>query len=216
MKKSAKSKKPAKAKKPSKAKKVAKAKKLPRKKRRTLLGAPHYAQSDRLAFRLITAADEDLYVGLFTDAETVKHFCPPLSPERAAQSFAKALAKSQQQPWTQRITAIVEVSSKKTVGIASIKMVDTDKLIAEVGILLKADSQSQRYATEASAALIDSAFRRHTIAGITASVAVGHKIGEQLVTTLGYERGGELPALGDCAARTSWNMSRETWAASAK
>jgi RimJ/RimL family protein N-acetyltransferase len=78
--------------------------------------------------------------------------------------------------------------------------------------LLKPSAQAQRFATEASLALITSAFRRHTIDGITATVAAGHKTGERLVNTLGYARGNDLAATADRGDRSSWSMSREKWA----
>lgn len=186
------------------------------KKRSKLTASPYYAQSKRLGFRLIDQGDEALYCGLFTDAKSVQHFCSPLSAERAQQSFAKALAVSAVKPLKQRITAVVDKTSKKTLGIASIRLVDPVSRIAEVGILLKPNAQAQRVATEASLALINSAFRWHTIDGITAQVAVDHKVGERLVKTLGYARGADVAPSGDRGARTSWSISRETWAASFK
>jgi RimJ/RimL family protein N-acetyltransferase len=213
MKKSAKSKKSSKLKKLVKLKKkIIKAIKRPKKS----LPEQFYASSKRLAFRLLEAGDEKLYVGLFTDAKTVEHFIKPLSAERAKGSFDKMLAASQQKPWMQRITVIHDRSLKKQLGIASIKIVDADKRIAEVGVLLKPGAQSQQYATEASRALITSAFRRHTIDGIVAETSIGHAIGERLVKTLGYSRGVDLEPCGERGARTSWSMSRETWADSYK
>ena len=199
MKKSAKAKKPAK-KKPS------------RKASKSVKASPYYAQSKRLGFRLIEASDHALYSELFTDAKTLEHFCAPLTAERAKQSFEKALTKSHQSPWVQRISVVVERAKKKSLGIASIKMVDPENRIAEVGILLKPSAHAQRYATEASQALITSAFRRHTITGISAHVAVGHKAGERLVATLGYGKGAGLAATDVCPERNVWSMQREKWA----
>ena len=91
-----------------------------------------------------------------------------------------------------------------------------DEAMDDSAILLKPTAQAQRVATEASLALINSAFRWHTIDGITAQVAVEHKVGERLVKTLGYARGADIAPSGDRGARTSWSISRETWAATAK
>jgi RimJ/RimL family protein N-acetyltransferase len=207
MKKSAK-----KTKKPVKAKK----KSSPAKKRAKQLGAQYYAQSKRLGFRLIEASDEALYCELFTDAKTVQHVCAPLTEERAKQSFAKALAKSHQKPWVQRISVVVERSNKKPLGIASIKMLAPENRVAEVGILLKPSAHAHRYGTEASQALITSAFRRHSIDGISAQVPAGHKAGERLVATLGYDKGESVAAVADRPARSAWSMHREKWASTYK
>jgi len=192
-------------------KKPVKAKKA-KKKAKSVKASPYYAQSKRLGFRLLAADDAALYCGLYTDAKTLEHVCPPLSAERAKQSFEKAMRASYTKPWLQRISVVVERTSKKPLGIASIRLIDADKRIAEVGILLKPNAQSQRYATEASLALITSAFRRHTIEGIFAKVGVTHKTGERLVKTLGYARGADLAATADRTARSTWSMNRETWA----
>jgi RimJ/RimL family protein N-acetyltransferase len=201
-------------KKSAKAKRSAKPKKKarPAKKTRKSFGPAYYAQSKRLGFRLIEAGDEALYCGLYTDAKTMEHICAPLSAERAKESFERALGRSNQKPWVQRISVVVERSSMKPIGIASIKMIDADARIAEVGILLKLTSAANRYATEASQALISSAFRRHTIDGITAQVPAGHKVGERLVSTLGYARGQDIAATPERGARSGWTMSREKWA----
>jgi len=198
-----------------KAKKPVKAKKV-KKKTQSVKASPYYAQSKRLGIRLLEAGDAALYCGLYTDAKTLEHVCPPLSAERAKQSFEKAMHLSYEKPWTQRISVVVERTSNKPIGIASIKIVDTDQRIAEVGILLKPNAQSQRYATEASLTLITSAFRRHTIDGIVAKVGANHKTGERLVKTLGYARGADLAATADRSARSTWSMNRETWANSYK
>jgi RimJ/RimL family protein N-acetyltransferase len=199
-------------KKPAKSKKAPKARKAARATKRAKPTRSYYAQSKRLGFRLIEAGDEALYSGLFTDAKTVQHFMKPLSPEEAKQSFAKAVAYSGQTPWKQRVTVIESKLTRKPIGIASIKMVGTDLRIAEVGVLLRPGAQSKAFASEASVALLNSAFRRYAIDGIVASVAQGHRIGERLVKTLFYSRGQDLPPSGVRGPRTEWTLSREDWA----
>ncbi|HTE39485.1 MAG TPA: GNAT family N-acetyltransferase [Steroidobacteraceae bacterium] len=201
-------KKPAKPKKKSpKAKKSVGAKKL---------GAAYYAQSKRLGFRLVEAGDEALYTNLFTDAKALEHFMKPLSREAAKQSFDKAVRYSRQTPWKQRVTVIVSRGTQKPLGIASIRLVSADNRTAEVGILLKPGAQAKSFASEASTALLNSAFRRYGIDGIVAAVAEGHKIGELLVKRLGYARGDQLAPSGVRGVRTEWTMSREEWASNYK
>jgi RimJ/RimL family protein N-acetyltransferase len=191
----------AKAKKSTKAKKAAKAP-----------SSAFYAQSKRLAFRLITPADEALYCELFTDAETLEQVCPPLSPQAAAASFRKALDVTAIKPVKQRISVIINRATKKPIGIASLKMIDLDKRSAEGGLLLKPSAQAQRFASEASLALISAAFRRHTISELTARVTAGHKAGEKLVTSSGYTLREEIAAKDGCPPRRRWAMSRDYWA----
>ena len=188
-------------------KKTAKAKKTTKKK-----PSPFYAQSERLGFRLLTSDDEALYTELFTDAKTLEYVSPPLSPERAAQSFRKALEVTAILPVKQRISVIVERATKKSIGIASLKMIDPEKRRAEGGLLLKPTAHAQRFAIESSLALISAAFRRHTIDELSARVTVGHKAGEKLVAGSNYELRGLIAPEGDRPARNCWAMTREYWA----
>jgi RimJ/RimL family protein N-acetyltransferase len=198
-------KKSAKAKKPTKAKKAAKAK-----------VSPYYAQSKRLGFRLITAKDQTLYCDLFTDAKTLEHVCPPLSQQKAVESFKKAVSVSAVLPLKQRISVIVEKSTKKPIGIASIKMTDAERCRAEGGILLKPTAFAQRFAIESSLALIDAAFKRHTISELTAQVASAHKAGVKLVNGSGYTLREALPQVAGLAPRNLWSISRDQWANTSK
>jgi RimJ/RimL family protein N-acetyltransferase len=201
-------------------KKSVKAKKSTKAKKPRKTGKPKvstfYAQSKRLGFRLLTSTDKELYVGLYTDAKTLEHVQAPLTIERAEQSFQKALTVTAILPLKQRITVIVERGSKKPIGIAGLKLVDADSRRAECGILLKPTAHAQRFALEGSLALIDAAFKRHTISEISAQVTIGHKAGERLVKSIGYDRGPDLPPTNDHPARSLWSITREKWADTCK
>src|SRR5882724_10701798 len=194
-------KKSAKTKKPTRAKKAGKPK-----------SSAFYAQSKRLGFRLITPEDQALYCELYTDAKTLEHVGPPLTQERAEQSFGKALEVTAIKPVKQRITVIVERATKKPIGIASLKLVDAENRRAEGGILLKPTAHARRFAIEGSLALISAAFRRHTIDALSAQVSIGHKAGEKLAAGSGYVRGTDIPPNGTLSAKSSWSITREFWA----
>lgn len=197
-------KKTAKTKKSSKAKKAAKSAKTK--------VSHYYAQSKRLGFRLIAADDEALYCELFTDAKTLEFVSQPLSQDRALKSFRKAVSVSAVMPLKQRISVIVDKATKKSIGIASLKLIDPATNRAEGGILLKPTAHAQRFAVESSLALISAAFRRHTISELTAQVATAHKAGERLVNASGYTHRGLLPDVAGLAPRNLWSISREQWA----
>jgi hypothetical protein len=137
---------------------------------------------------------------------------PPLSPEAAKHSFARAIAKTHQQPWTQRISVVVERASKKPIGIASIKMIDTQNRIAEVGMLLARSARAKHYASESSQVLITSIFRRHTVATICTQIPDGHKLAESWVSDLGYARAQDIAPEAVRAPFVRWALSRDTWA----
>ena len=195
-----------------KAKKTTKAKKPASPKARKAKATGFYAQSKRLGFRLLTPSDKELYVSLYTDPKTLEHVHAPLTRELAEQSFQRALDSTFIMPLKRRITVIVERKSKKPIGIAGLKLVDADTRRAECGILLKPTAHAQRFALEGSLALIDAAFKRHTISEIAAQVTIGHKAGERLVKSIGYIRVGDLPCMGSQPARSAWSITRDKWA----
>ena len=202
-----------KSKKPAKKKSV-KAKKVVRARKRVSAASPFYAQSKRLGFRLLEAGDEDLYVGLFTDAKTMQHVMPPLDKERAQRSFRKALEVTHQKPFKQHISVIVEKATRKTVGITSLKLIDSEGRRAEGGILLKTSAHQKRYSVEAIHVTNKEAFKWFALDEISARVPVGHKAGESLVARLGF-----LPREGvadEQPIKSNWVLSRDAWARNTK
>jgi RimJ/RimL family protein N-acetyltransferase len=171
-----------------------------------------YAKSKRLAFRLLAPADEGLYCELFTDATTMRYVYAPFSPERAARSFKKALEVTQRKPFQQHISVIVERATRKPIGISSLRLVDADCRRAEGGMLLKPTAHAQKFAREGTLALIDEAFKWHPIEELTAEVAKGHQAAERLVASSGYAKGADVAASEGRLARSTWSITRTTWA----
>ena len=92
--------------------------------------------------------DEALYCGLYTDAETMRFICAPLSPERAARSFRKVLA-SKTQANGPRYFAMFDKATQHVIGLCAIQQPDAEMQRAEVGMMLKSEARARGYATEA-------------------------------------------------------------------
>lgn len=170
-----------------------------------------YKNTHRLAYRLLSAADEALYCDLYTNAEVMRFVGTPLSRDKAASSFKKALALTQQQTFGRRITVIVERKTKQTIGISSIHVIDEKKRCAQIGSMLIPSAHAKGYAVEYSNALIAHAFKVRPVDELLAQVAIGNTAIEGLVKDLGFRRGAEVPASDGRPATYNWTIRRGSW-----
>jgi RimJ/RimL family protein N-acetyltransferase len=175
-----------------------------------------YAISKRLGYRLLDSGDQALYSELFTDERTMAYFRKPLSPEEAVQSFRKAVAVTKVLPVKQRITVISDRRTGKPLGIASLKLADAHERRAEGGLILKPGPKNKSLGLEGSRALIDEAFKRHTIAELRTHIPVAHKNGERLAAESGYRRISTLAGNDTYPERSEWSICRDTWADNVK
>jgi len=171
-----------------------------------------YKNSLRLAYRLMTADEEALYCQLYADPEVMRYvISTPLTKDRALVSFGKALALTQQLHFQRRVTAIIERSSKKVIGLSHIHTIDGKKRTAIVGSMLTPAAQAKGYGPEYSKALIAHAFKVRPVEKLLAEVGVGNTVTEGLVTELGFVRGAVTPATPDRPAQTTWMLTRGKW-----
>jgi RimJ/RimL family protein N-acetyltransferase len=170
-----------------------------------------YKSTPRLAYRLLSVEDESLYCELYADPEVMRYVGTPLSRERALVSFGKALALTQQAYFQRRVTAIVERSTEKVIGISSIHMIDGERRSAQVGSMLVSSAQAKGYGVEYSKALIAHAFKTRPVEKLRAQVAVGNSVTEGLVTELGFSPGAVTPATADRPALCAWTLTRGKW-----
>jgi RimJ/RimL family protein N-acetyltransferase len=179
----------------------------------TIPAAPVYPiETARLSIRLLSAADEALYCGLYMDPDVMRFVGPPLSRERAARSFHKALELTHQQTFGRRIHVLIERATRQAIGISGSHLADAQHGRAEVGTLLRTASHAQRFAPEFCTALFTMAFTRPQVRELWAHVAKDHHAMERLLTGLGFCRGIALPASAVRPAGCGWVLSREAWA----
>ena len=177
----------------------------------TVPAAPVYPiETARLTIRLLSDADEALYCGLYMDPVVMRFIGPPLSRERAARSFRKALELSHQPTFGRRIHVLIERATRQAIGISGSHLADAQHGRAEVGTLLRTASHAQRFAMEYSTALITSAFRRPQVREIWAHAPKDHGASEHLLIKLGFSRGVEVVSAGRPAG-CAWSVTREAW-----
>ena len=173
-------------------------------------------ESERLSIRSLCSADEELYCGLYMDAEVMRFVGEPLPRARAAGGLRKTLELMSRTPFQRRVVVLIDRASQQPIGISSIHIVDAKRGCAEVGMLLKPTSHARGLARECSVALLTQAFTRPQVNELIAHSAVGNDVIERLLTDLGFIRGAAVPASKDRPPRTRWSVGREAWSKRSK
>jgi RimJ/RimL family protein N-acetyltransferase len=167
--------------------------------------------SARLRFRPLDAVDERLFCELYTDAETMRFVGQPLSRERAAGSFRKALTRNSQTPIVCCYLAVVEKCDGRPIGICSIHKIDRAQRRAEAGIILQPAARGRGRSKEAFAALITTSFAVLPVDEIRAEISVDHLAAECMVAGIGFIESDLRPAEGRLPARRVWSAHRGSW-----
>lgn len=167
--------------------------------------------TERLVHRLLESADEAVFCELYTDAETMRFIGPPLSPERAARAFRRALTLSHRPQSARRFFAMLDRQTAHYVGIGSLQQIDLVQRRAEAGLLITTPCRAQGYATEALRGLISHAFATYGLDEVWVQIAVVHTVVEKLVIGVGLDRGAEVAADADHFATRIWSIRRDAW-----
>jgi RimJ/RimL family protein N-acetyltransferase len=171
----------------------------------------HALATARLHLRPLMQADEALYRRLYTDADTMRHVGKPWSPERAARSFRRALAWSDDAASDPQFLAMIETSTQHAIGLCGVHPFDAAGRRAEVGILLVSESCRRGYASEGLAALVSHAFSALPIDTVWAQYHSQNVAAEQLFIGLGFlpQTDGEF---GDeCDGQRFRHVHRSIW-----
>lgn len=167
-------------------------------------------ETARLRMRPLDARDETLYCGLYTDAETMRHICPPLSPERASRTFRKVIAAPR--PLTGPfLFAMLHKSDERAVGICAVVQVDVRRAHAEVGAMLQREAQGQGYASECLIGLGSIAFSALPINAIWVQYRPANAAAKRLFLGLGFVPQTDMAIIGEDSAQSICSVCRTEW-----
>jgi RimJ/RimL family protein N-acetyltransferase len=170
-------------------------------------------ETSRLCLRPLAAQDQALFCDLYTDAETMRFIGEPLTPERAARSFRKAVAAWADRPLERAFLSVLEKVTQRALGICAIVQFDAHLSRAEVGIMLKSEARSRGLAREGLGGLVKQTFRMFPVAAIWVECSAGNPVVERMVSSIGFERDEGL-ASGPLAKRI-WSIHRTSWRSTA-
>lgn len=145
----------------------------------------YFLTSQRLGFRLWSADDEDLAIGLWGDPAVTKLIGGPFSTEAVHQRLQKELATQREhgiQYWP-----IFVLATGDHVGCCGLRPYQPQANIAEIGFHLRTAFWGQGYAVEAAQAVIAYAFNVLGIQGLFAGHNPANDASRRLLTKLGFQ-----------------------------
>lgn len=158
----------------------------------------------RLCLAPLDEGDRELYVALYSDAETLSRIAPAQTPEAAARGFGAALAAMRSSPPPRRFW-VMRDGSGTAVGLLGLDHDGPDS--GEVGALIPPPHQGRGYATEAIAALADHAFGTLGLQRLHTRHAAGHGLAAGLMRSLGFRQAPD--AAGPHSVR--WELDPARW-----
>ena len=166
-------------------------------------------ETARLRMRPLGEGDEELFCRLYTDPETMRFIGPPMTPERAARSFRKALNMLRKQPIEWVFVVVVDKSTGNRLGICGIPAFSDTAQRLEVGMMLLAEARARGFSEEGLAGLIDHLFSILPVEEVWVEYSPEHTAAERLTISIGL-----LP-ITHITPRTSNSRTRsaqrETW-----
>jgi RimJ/RimL family protein N-acetyltransferase len=172
-------------------------------------------ETKRFRLRLLEEGDAALFHGLYTDPDTMRFICPPLSAEQAATRFPKIVARQRRPSFEGRFLVILDKATLQAVGICGTSQYDADALRLEVGMVLKPEARAQGVAREALTALMKRIFVVSPVNEIWAQFSAENLAARQLVVSIGFtpcadegQREGVLSKHVYSAHRSSWYVNQ--------
>lgn len=168
--------------------------------------------TERLDIRPLSDCDETLYCELFTDADTMRYIGPPLSPERAARSFRKAVALTRRLPAERLFFTVAFRSAQRKIGICSLQQIDPIRRRVEAGVILKSCARAQGVAREILRAFVVRAFATLPVDEVWLQYSAEHSITEQLFVDAGFARRLDPVDYGGGHGKRVWSAQRSGFA----
>jgi len=168
-------------------------------------------ETARLFLRPLQAGDEALFLGLYTDPETMRFIGKPLSVEQAASRFRKIVASQRKPSLRGRFLAMLDKATRQPLGICGTSHYDVAELRLEVGLVLKREARAQGFAREAIAALMEHIFAASSVDEIEVKFSAENRAAERGGIGLGF-----MPCADDAdepglSSERRWSVYRSSW-----
>lgn len=169
-------------------------------------------ETERLHLRPLAESDKALFHGLYTDPETMRFIAPPLSAEKAAESFKKFVARQHEPSLKGRLLVMLDKATLQPVGICGTSQRDGEALRLEVGIILKREARSRGFAQNALTALIRRIFALSPIEEIYVRFSAQCPAVERLNIRVGFVPCAEEITEDGLWSKRVWSVHRSSWA----
>lgn len=168
-------------------------------------------ETARLSLRPLAAGDEALFIGLYTDQETMRHIGRPLSLEQAARAFPAIMAGMRRHPPSCIYLAMLDKGARQPLGICGLPRFDAAAIRLEVGLVLIRPARSRGLAREGLAALVDRVFTVAAANEVGAQFSRDNPAARRLVAAVGFKVSDELPAGRPSSPECRWSVQRSCW-----
>jgi RimJ/RimL family protein N-acetyltransferase len=178
--------------------------------------APVELIGEKLILRSIDERDEELYCGLFCDAETMRYIGPPWTRAEAARAFRSVLEATRRTPPRALFLTLIAQETQRPVGLCTLRDVDPVRRQTEFGVMVLPTARAQGLATEAMIAVIAHAFSTLPVDEVWARIAVDHAACERLVLRTGLIRHADVSPQDRAANLWRWSAYRGSWQPAAR
>ena len=168
-------------------------------------------QTARLQARPLTTSDEDLFVQLYTDEETMRFIGAPLSPERARASFVSAVRGMSRDPIERLFLTMVEQQTGDAVGFCCLQNFDRERRRAEGGIMILPAARTHGYSKEIYIGLIPQVFARLPVDEIWVQFARDHLTTQRAITAIGFIPNEQADSRDGTSEKRIWSVYRDSW-----
>ena len=147
----------------------------------------HSFTTERLLIRPLDEQDRDLYFSLYCDEKTMRHIAKAFTHQEVEKAFNNTLKAMQKEKPKVMTWAIITLDNNECIGIQALNW-QTQKIAntAEIGIMLTAESQGQRFPEESMNALIGYAFNLLGLDKINAFYSKGNLKSKRVFDKLGF------------------------------
>jgi len=177
---------------------------------------PVAMETARLHLRSLDESDEKLYCDLYTNADTMQFIGEPLSLDRALRCFHKAVQLTQESVFKQRVVAIVEKDTRRSIGLCGLRRIDEMGRRIEAGVMLSAEAQGRGYGKEAFGALVHNAFTTQAaVDEVVAQISAANFAMQAVASGAGFSRCSNAAATDGPSVNDTWSVCRESWSCNA-
>lgn len=140
----------------------------------------------RLRLRPVAEQDEDLFIGLYMDAEIMSRIGPPLSEQKARRAFELTLERGRMHPPRMHCWHITSVDDDQALGIIGLILLPKTDLV-EIGLLLLPQFHGKGFAPEAMEAVCDFGFNQCDYQAIVGLPWPTHSASLRILQKTGFE-----------------------------
>ena len=156
--------------------------------------------SNRLDFRLLKAADREIFISLYRDPKVMRKIGPVLSETEAGDLFESVIRTNQKKHFKQYVWGVFDKQTKLHCGLIMLKTISERK--CEIGIMLDQKKNGKGYSLEALSRACRFALTNLEQSEVIGRFAKSHFVIKKQLIQLGFS----FRSDSDCADRADCSV----------